>query len=89
VSTSAISTGAASWAMIALVRALGDCCVAIWLFGGQTDNLGLMHVPRPVEPGDVLALASGPPLRVTVLVQLPPGGKLEAVAEVEPVERGA
>jgi hypothetical protein len=37
------------------------------------------------QPGDLLALADGPPLRVTVLVQLPADGKVEAVAEVEPV----
>jgi hypothetical protein len=35
-----------------------------------TENLGVAHVPRPIEPGDLLALAHGPPLRVTVLVQL-------------------
>jgi hypothetical protein len=45
--------------MIALVRALADCSVAVWLFDAETDNLGLVHAPRPVEPGDVLALAEG------------------------------
>jgi hypothetical protein len=37
------------------------------------------------RPGDVLALADGPPLPVTVLVQLRAGGAAEALAEVEPV----
>ena len=64
---------------------LADCSVAVWLFDGDTDNLGLAHVPRPVEPGDLLALADGPALQVTVIVQLPAGGIVEAVAEVEPV----
>ena len=71
--------------MIARMRALADCSVAVWLFSGQTDNLGLVHVPRPVELGDLLALADGPALRVTVLVRLAAGGKVEALAEVEPV----
>lgn len=51
--------------------ALADCSVAVFLFDAEADNLGLAYVPRPVEPGDVLALADGPPLRVTLLVQLP------------------
>jgi hypothetical protein len=71
--------------MISAVGALADCSVAVWLFDGQTDNLGLVHAPRPVEPGDVLALADGPALRVTVLVPLAAGGTVEALAEVEPV----
>jgi hypothetical protein len=33
---------------------------------------------------DLLALAHGPALRVTVLVQLPGDGVIEALAEVEP-----
>jgi hypothetical protein len=51
----------------------------------RTDNLGLVHAPRPVEPGDLLALADGPALRVTVLVPLGSGGAVEALAEVETV----
>ena len=62
------------------VDQLADCSVAVWLFDGDTDNLGLAHVPRPVEPGDLLALADGPALQVTVIVQLPAGGIVEAVA---------
>ena len=61
-----------------------DCTVAVWLFDAATENLGIAHVPRPIEPGDLLALAHGPALRVTVLVQLPGGGVIEALAEVEP-----
>ena len=64
---------------------LADCSVAVWLFDAETDNLGLVHAPRPIEPGDVLALADGAPLRVTLLVELPAGAKVEALAEVEPV----
>lgn len=66
-------------------KGLADCSVAVWLFDAATENLGLAHVPRPIEPGDLLALAEGPALRVTLLVQLPTGGKVEALAEVEPV----
>jgi hypothetical protein len=68
-----------------VVHALAHCSVAVRLFDARTDNLGLVHAPRPVEPGDVLALVDGPPLRVTLLVQLPAGGSVEALAEVEPV----
>jgi hypothetical protein len=67
------------------VFALTDCSVVVSLFDAETKNLGLVHAPRPVEPGDLLALADGPPLRVTVLVRLPGDGKVGAVAEVEPV----
>jgi hypothetical protein len=63
--------------------ALADCSVAVLLFNAATESLGLVHVPRPVEPGDLLARAHGPALRVTVLVPLP-GGVIEALAEVEP-----
>jgi hypothetical protein len=54
------------------------------LFNAAKENLGIAHVPRPVEPGDLLALARGPALRVAVLVQLPSDGVVEALAEVEP-----
>ncbi len=62
-----------------------DCTVAVLLFDGATESLGVAHVPRPIEPGDLLALAYGPALRVTVLVQLPGDGVIEALAEVEPL----
>jgi hypothetical protein len=64
---------------------LKDCSVAVWLFDAETENLGLAHAPRPIEPGEVLALAAGPPLRVKLLARLPAGGKVEALAEAEPV----
>lgn len=65
-------------------HSLADCSVAVWLFNAATENLGIAHVPRRVEPGDLLALAHGSALRVTALVQLPDGGVIEALAEVEP-----
>ena len=68
-----------------VLDALADCSVAVWLLNAATENLGIAHVPRPVEPGDLPALAHGPALRVTVLVQLPRDGVIEALAEVEPV----
>ena len=58
--------------------------VAVWLVGPEAENLGLVHAPRPVEPGDLLALPDGPALRVRLLVPLPAGGLVEALAEVEP-----
>ncbi len=67
-----------------VLHSLADCSVAVWLFNAATETLGIAHVPRPIEPGDLLALAHGPALRVTVLVPLPGGGVIEALAEVEP-----
>lgn len=68
----------------AVLHSLRDCSVAICLVNPATEYLGVAHVPRPVEPGDLLALAHGPALRVMVLVQLPGDGFIEALAEVEP-----
>lgn len=71
--------------ILAVLQALADCSVAVFLFDAEAHNLGLAHAPRPVEPGDLLALAGGPPRRLTRLVQRPAGGVIEALAEVEPV----
>ena len=68
----------------AVLHSLADCSVAVLLFDDTTETLGIAHVPRPIEPGDLLALAQGPALRVTVLLQLPGDGVIEALAEVEP-----
>jgi hypothetical protein len=59
-----------------VLHSLADCSVAVLLFNAATENLEIAHVPRPIEPGDLLALAHGPALRVTVLVQLPGDGLL-------------
>jgi hypothetical protein len=67
-----------------VLHSLADRSVAVWLFNAATENLGIAHAPRPVEPGDLLALAHGPALRVTVIVQLPGDDVIEALAEVEP-----
>jgi hypothetical protein len=67
-----------------VLHALADCSVAVLLFNAATENLGIAHVPRPIEPGDLLALAYGPALRVTALVRLPGDGVIEALAEVAP-----
>lgn len=67
-----------------MFHSLSECSVAVLLFNAAKENLGTAHVPRPVEPGDLLALARGPALRVAVLVQLPSDGVVEALAEVEP-----
>lgn len=34
------------------MSALAACSVALWLVGPEAMNLGLVHAPRPVEPGD-------------------------------------
>lgn len=68
----------------AVLHSLATCSVAVLLFNAAAENLGIAHVRRPIEPADLLALAHGPPLRVTVLMQLPGDGLIEALAEVEP-----
>jgi hypothetical protein len=37
------------------------------------DDLGVCHVPPPVELGDVLELGHGPPLRDVTVLWTPPG----------------
>ena len=47
------------------------------------EDFGVAHLPRPVEPGDLAALEQGFPLRIVAVVNLEPGEKVDAVAEVE------
>jgi outer membrane murein-binding lipoprotein Lpp len=38
-------------------------------------------VPRPVEPGNVFALETGPPLRVAAVVRLDPRSAVDCLVE--------
>ena len=49
----------------------------------DTDDLGVVHAPPPVEPDDVVAFEHGPPLRIVLLVELEPGSVVDYAAEVE------
>lgn len=49
--------------------------------GGE--DLGLAHLPHPVEPDDLAVLSHGLPLRVVAVVELEAGGAVDVLAEVE------
>jgi len=53
------------------------------LTDGNGDDLGLAHLPRPVEPGDLAALEQGFPLRVVGVTDLEAGSAVDVLAEVE------
>jgi hypothetical protein len=59
---------------------LGDLGTRVRLTDGNGDDLGLAHLPRPVEPGDLAALEQGFPLRVVTVVELE---GVDVLAEVE------
>ena len=43
------------------------------------DDLGVCTAPAPVEAGDMIAFAHGPPLRVASVLPTPAGGTLVPV----------
>ena len=62
---------------------LGNLGVCVRLTDGNGDDLGLAHLPRPVEPGDLAALEQGFPLRIVTVIDLEAGGAVDLLAEVE------
>jgi hypothetical protein len=44
--------------------------------GDGTDDLGVVHASRPVEPDDVVAFEHGPPFRILRMVEIDPGGAI-------------
>jgi hypothetical protein len=60
--------------------------VAVRVHSRTGDDLGVAHVPPPVEVGDVLELGHGPilPLRVVDLVETGPRSPLGALVKVAP-----
>jgi hypothetical protein len=65
---------------------LRDLGARVHLFDEDCDDLGFAHVPGPVEPGDVVALADGSAWKVTDVVPFDDRTALDALCEVEPVE---
>jgi hypothetical protein len=47
----------------------------------DANNLGFATLPRPVEPGDVFALETGPPLPVAAVVRFNPRGAVDCLVE--------
>jgi hypothetical protein len=62
---------------------LGDLGARVRLVDTDGDDLGLAHLPRPVEPGDLAALKQGFPLRLVAVVEFELGGAVDVLAEVE------
>jgi hypothetical protein len=58
---------------------------AVRLFSVDTDDLGVVRAPPPVEPGDLLARDHGPALRARCVVSFAPGGRVDYLVEVEEV----
>jgi hypothetical protein len=54
------------------------------VYDQEGDDLGRVTLPTPVKTGDVFALETGPPLRVTAVLELEPGGAVDVVVEAEP-----
>jgi hypothetical protein len=63
---------------------LRDLGARVHLYAEDGDYLGVTHAPRPVEPGDTLAL-DGCLWRITAVVALTTAGAVDALCEVEPV----
>ena len=61
---------------------LGDLGACVRLIDSDGGELGVAHMPRPVEPGDLAALEQGFPLRVVGVIHFELDGA-EALAEVE------
>jgi hypothetical protein len=55
------------------------------LFDACGASVGFAHVAAPLEPGDLVALETGRPLRVVSVVLLHPDSPVQALAVVEPV----
>jgi hypothetical protein len=60
-----------------------DLAARVLLLDGNGDDVGVAHMPRPVEAGDVAALEQGFPFRVVDVVEFDGVDGVELVAEVE------
>ena len=62
------------------------CRFSVWasLFDLRGDSVGFAHVPAPLEPGDVVALETGRPLRVVSVIPVTVDEAVQALAMVEP-----
>lgn len=64
---------------------LRDLGARVRLHARDGDDLGVVHAPAPIEPGDLVAPAAGPAFVVTALVVLDATDALDPLAEVEPL----
>jgi hypothetical protein len=64
---------------------LRDLGARLHLFSASGEDLGFVHVPLPLEVGDVVTLGSGSLWRVSTLVVVGVDSDvLDALAQVEP-----
>jgi hypothetical protein len=57
--------------------------VAVRLHGLDGDDVGVVHVPPPIEVGDLIASAHAL-FRVLDVITSPPGSPIGAIAKVKP-----
>jgi hypothetical protein len=62
--------------------------VAVRVFLSDNTDLGTVHLPPPIKPGDLLALEDGLPLRVIDVVPTPGDPHVQALVEVLWERRG-
>jgi hypothetical protein len=62
---------------------LGELGAPVRLIDSGGEDIGVVHMPRPVVCGDLAALEQGFPLRVIGVVELEKGGAVDVLAEVE------
>jgi len=66
-------------------QVLAEVGVAVLLHDRAFIDLGVVHVPQPVEVGDIVAREHGAPLRVVEVVDLGGDAAIRYVVEVEPI----
>jgi len=62
---------------------LRDLGARVRLFDADYDDLGVAYAPRPVDPGDLLALDDGSEWRVIAVLDLDEAKALDAICVVE------
>jgi hypothetical protein len=63
---------------------LRDLGAQVRLFGADGVDLGLAHVPAPVERDDIVMLGDGSPWRITAVATLYGSTGLDAICQIEP-----
>jgi hypothetical protein len=60
----------------------------VHLYDATGDDVGVAHLPRSVEPGDIAAREHGPPSRTVALVDVEPGGPVDVLSRSNRCECG-
>jgi hypothetical protein len=80
-SITTISTNAAP---LGTIRAMSEIGVVVQVRDEEANDLGRCLAPPPVEPGDVIVLEHGPPLRVVAVISTPAGSAVVPVTARDP-----